>query len=1202
MSMAIGVGVAISSVGGSAVEAKATTNQTVTYTISSLQWTSDNGNWTSVADLTYSTSTPKYGMNKDGTSSAISPISYSNISSFVFSGSKSTTGNGTCNLSYSSGNAVNGEWINLGSKDFSNSLTWTITSPISGYLKFAMTRTAGNIYVDSLAVTYELPTLNSIAVSETNAPENHYAGDIIRSSDLTIVPTYSDGVGSPITDGTGVYFDSEYSTTSTTLVEGSNAISVYYKDTKARTANATLNINDVNAARTVTDVLSVASAPNKVALGKTIDASNVILNVSFNVGDNGTAVATSVTCNTSTAGNVTATATYSSASGNKTATWTIEVVDGSENHPYNVETALSAAGDLNSGSSLSGTRYAIGTISEITTAYNPSYKNISFNIVDAGGNGDTLMAFRCAATSKEDYVKGDLVLISGTIINYNGTIEFNSGCTAVLNQPSSISISGGKTVYKVGESFAWDSIAKVTWTLDGLHDEAVNKSTLSFSVEEGTVFTKSDLGSKSVTVTYTNEDSRINTINGTLSLTIDYADPEGVSLDVEKAVKLSLDDSITITATVADTNKAEQVVVWTLETELDEDDDYEVVKDDNVVILEAKKTEGTIKVIASAGEYSDYTIITISADPIIVLNTHDLGSQYTGDDDYTIYVADFDNFDDIPEFVWESSDDDIATVTVDDEDNSRANIKYIDAGTATITVSAIIDEEVVATDECTVEVIKSVVTSITLDHSNESLYTGDTLTLTPTVNKNSEFATNDITWTSSDEEVVTVENGVVTAVGAGNASVTAESSYTSGVFASCSFTVTQLTMSLSWTGKSSSPTWYVGDKVSLDGGTLTAKYNDTSRGTNGSVTIDLADSGVSAFLKDARNVETPIDKDTYTFKKSDNGMKLGFVYNDGTLEAKSSAYTIKVINWREVSEEIISSAIFDFALNTTGSSNAFTTSTFEKIYSDDSGLTIPTISSITALYAGNSSGGIKTGKGFGRIGKSGSVTLTFDATVKITSVTMGLLSWDTTEHATISVTNATDYTTEANKDENNNYIFTQHTFLLSSSINSITISSDTKRAYIDKITINATGIQNVSKSSDALGLEEFIDTYLHTDIAFNDDPELEINNTGDCKTEGWYSAAKATFNGLNLHQRTLFISNSAYANEFARLSAWATANGDKFQTKSGDDLNKIVEERRLQLLIENSPSYNNGLILIISLVSVISVGGLFIIRKYKKER
>ena len=113
--------------------------------------------------------------------------------------------------------------------------------------------------------------------------------------------------------------------------------------------------------------------------------------------------------------------------------------------------------------------------------------------------------------------------------------------------------------------------------------------------------------------------------------------------------------------------------------------------------------------------------------------------------------------------VWSSSDEDVATV-------ADGVVTAVAKGTATITAASASDPTIKA--ECLVTVLAPVaVTEVTLNKSAMTLLVGRTETLTATVAP--EDATNkDIVWTSSDESVATVENGVVTAVAKGTADIT----------------------------------------------------------------------------------------------------------------------------------------------------------------------------------------------------------------------------------------------------------------------------------------------------------------------------------------------------------------------------------------------------------------------------------------------
>ena len=91
------------------------------------------------------------------------------------------------------------------------------------------------------------------------------------------------------------------------------------------------------------------------------------------------------------------------------------------------------------------------------------------------------------------------------------------------------------------------------------------------------------------------------------------------------------------------------------------------------------------------------------------------------------------------------------------------------AGTSTFTVKA---ENTAGSDSKAFTLtVTQPVTSVTLDQAELALYTGDTATLTATVQPDN--ATNkNVTWSSNNANVATVQNGTVNAVGAGEATIT----------------------------------------------------------------------------------------------------------------------------------------------------------------------------------------------------------------------------------------------------------------------------------------------------------------------------------------------------------------------------------------------------------------------------------------------
>jgi uncharacterized protein (TIGR02145 family) len=116
-----------------------------------------------------------------------------------------------------------------------------------------------------------------------------------------------------------------------------------------------------------------------------------------------------------------------------------------------------------------------------------------------------------------------------------------------------------------------------------------------------------------------------------------------------------------------------------------------------------------------------------------------------------------------PAVTWASSDDDVATVA-DGLVTAKA------AGTAIITVTTQ-DGEKTATRTLTVKTAIVAVESVELDKTADTLTVDETLTLMATVLPAN--ATNQaVTWASSDDNVATVVNGLVTAVAKGTAIIT----------------------------------------------------------------------------------------------------------------------------------------------------------------------------------------------------------------------------------------------------------------------------------------------------------------------------------------------------------------------------------------------------------------------------------------------
>ena len=141
---------------------------------------------------------------------------------------------------------------------------------------------------------------------------------------------------------------------------------------------------------------------------------------------------------------------------------------------------------------------------------------------------------------------------------------------------------------------------------------------------------------------------------------------------------------------------------------------------------------------------------------------------------------------------WSSSNEAIATVTVDPSDSIKATVEAKAEGTATITVTS---NNIRKT--CTVTVTDYEAKSFVTSPQNTTVKVGKTATLTAQLGP--DHATNKtVTWTSSDPATVSVgaptleddvSSVVVTAHKVGSATITAKSADNANVVATCTVTV-----------------------------------------------------------------------------------------------------------------------------------------------------------------------------------------------------------------------------------------------------------------------------------------------------------------------------------------------------------------------------------------------------------------------------
>ena len=249
-----------------------------------------------------------------------------------------------------------------------------------------------------------------------------------------------------------------------------------------------------------------------------------------------------------------------------------------------------------------------------------------------------------------------------------------------------------------------------------------------------------------------------------------------ISLDKTEAT-LERQSTLQLTATVLPEDCWNNTVIWTSDNE-----SVAIVDGDGLVTAVGI---GEANITATAADGSGITAtckVTVTPKLVtsVTLDQSELAIErsFTAQLAATIAPEDADN----RTVTWTSDNEEVATV------DENGLVTAVGIGEANITAIAADGSGVTAT--CKVTVSPKLVTSVILDESELTIKKSFTTQLTATVAP--DDADNlGLTWTSDNEEVATVdENGLVTAVGEGTATITATANDGSGVSASCVVTVT----------------------------------------------------------------------------------------------------------------------------------------------------------------------------------------------------------------------------------------------------------------------------------------------------------------------------------------------------------------------------------------------------------------------------
>lgn len=250
----------------------------------------------------------------------------------------------------------------------------------------------------------------------------------------------------------------------------------------------------------------------------------------------------------------------------------------------------------------------------------------------------------------------------------------------------------------------------------------------------------------------------INGNNSTCKVIVssDYIPITGISLN-KSSLNIVIGTTETLIKNISPSNATNQDVTWHSSNE-------DVATINSSGQITAKKTGSTTITVTTSNGYRTtckVTVIdTISLKEIKLNKTNINIKEHETD---TLSISYNPNNATNKNITWKSSNTNVATVDL------SGKVTAIQPGTATITAVSN-DGGHVASCKVTVEALSKKVSSITLDKTELNLVAGDEAGVKATIQP--EYAENkNITWTSSDEKIATVENGVIKAISPGTAEI-----------------------------------------------------------------------------------------------------------------------------------------------------------------------------------------------------------------------------------------------------------------------------------------------------------------------------------------------------------------------------------------------------------------------------------------------
>ena len=361
---------------------------------------------------------------------------------------------------------------------------------------------------------------------------------------------------------------------------------------------------------------------------------------------------------------------------------------------------------------------------------------------------------------------------------------------------------------------------------------------------EGVVIGKS-VGNTIITAT-TQDGSNLSA-----SCTITVKRQLATSISINKSnASLTVGETEQLTATVYPANATDKTVTWTSSNP----NVATVSSTGSVTAVSVGNATITAKTTDGSNLSASCSVVVYQLATSISLNPTDV-TIYTGNTlqlNATVSPSTTSN----PSVTWTSSNTSVATVS------SSGVVIAKSTGTAVITARTTDGTDLSA--QCYVTV-KQLATSISLNETDVSIYTGDTLQLNATV---LPITTSNpsVTWSSNHTNIATVSSsGLVTAKSTGNAVITAKTSDGTSLEATCNVTVKQLATSISL--NKTSATMYMGISLQLTATVLPSTTTDK--------TVSWSSSDTNVATVSSEGLVTPVSSGTAIITvKTEDGSNL----------------------------------------------------------------------------------------------------------------------------------------------------------------------------------------------------------------------------------------------------------------------------------------------------------------------------------------